>query len=99
MRLWLASKSARYLSPARALLEVCMPISNSDSRLFLADRIDLIDHLLTAKELAPMLSCSGTALYGMVRGGRIPHIRFGGSIRFDPHAIAAWLRAREVVVA
>ena len=61
----------------------------------LAERIEAMDHAMTVKELAPMLRLSSTSLYNLAREGEIPSIRIGGSVRFDPHAIAVWLRARE----
>jgi excisionase family DNA binding protein len=72
-----------------------MSSSSSSHHLSLADRIEAIDHALTVKELAPMLSLSLTLLYNRAREGRIPSYRIGGSVRFDPHAVAEWLRAQE----
>jgi excisionase family DNA binding protein len=72
-----------------------MPVPDDSSHRSLADRIEAINHALTVKELAPMLSLSPTKLYNLAREGRIPSFRIAGSVRFDPHAIAEWLRARE----
>jgi hypothetical protein len=60
---------------------------------FLDDR----RRLLTIKELGDFLNLKKTALYHKVRAGRIPYLLIDGSIRFDPQAIANWLRAHEVV--
>jgi excisionase family DNA binding protein len=62
----------------------------------LLERVKAYDHALSARELAPLLGSSGSNLYSMARAGRIPHIRFGGSIRFDPHVTAKWIREHEV---
>ncbi|MFZ0394865.1 MAG: helix-turn-helix domain-containing protein [Terracidiphilus sp.] len=71
----------------------------TSSRLSLADRIEAYDHALTAQELAACLDCSDSNIYNQARAGRILHIRFGGSIRFDPHVTAEWLREHEVDIA
>lgn len=47
---------------------------------------------LRASELAKILSTSNMTIYRLVEQGAIPHFRVGGLIRFDPHAIADWLR-------
>jgi hypothetical protein len=64
--------------------------------LSIADRIEAMDHALTARELARMLSCSIGALYTGARAGRIPHLRIAGSIRFDPTLTAQWVRSSVV---
>jgi excisionase family DNA binding protein len=48
----------------------------------------------SAPELAELLGCSGKHIYALAKSGRIPHLRIGGMIRFDPGATAAWLRER-----
>lgn len=60
----------------------------------IAERIEAFDHALTAQELAAILGCSPTYLYNTARDGKMPHIRLGASIRFDPAATAAWVRAQ-----
>ena len=72
-----------------------MPSLVHQSNLSIADQIDAMDHALTVKELAPLLSLSFTTLYNRAREGSIPSYRIGGSVRFDPHIIAGWLRAQE----
>jgi len=75
---------------------VCTPCESS---LSIADQIKAINHAMKVKELALMLDMSPTKLYNLAREGRIPSYRIAGSIRFDPHAAAEWLRARECKVA
>ena len=72
-----------------------MSSSSSSHYLSLADRIDAMDHALTVKELGALLRVSPTSLYNRAREGRIPSYRLGGSVRFDPHAVAEWLRDQE----
>jgi excisionase family DNA binding protein len=62
----------------------------------LASTIDTMPGLLTAPELVPLLGMSRTTVYQMVAEGRIPYIRIGSMVRFDPHAIAEWLRKHSV---
>lgn len=54
------------------------------------------DHALDVKELAPLLKMSSTKLYNMARGGRIPSYRIDGGVRFDPHAVAEWLKSQAI---
>lgn len=48
------------------------------------------------EELAELLSCSKGKLYKMVRTGRIPHVKMGTMIRFDPEATAAWIDTKTI---
>jgi excisionase family DNA binding protein len=58
----------------------------------LADRIQNLDHALTADELAPLLSVSRITIFKHARRGHIPSFRLGTCVRFDPHAVAEWIR-------
>lgn len=55
--------------------------------------------LLSAPELARSLGYGRTTIYEWIAAGRIPYIRIGSSIRFDPIVIAQWLRNHTVKVA
>ena len=46
---------------------------------------------LKIEELARLLNCSKGKLYKMVDTGRIPYMKFGSMIRFDPATTAAWV--------
>jgi excisionase family DNA binding protein len=50
----------------------------------------------SARELAKLIGCTGKHIYAMAKSGRMPHLRIGGMVRFDPAATAAWLRARYI---
>ncbi len=52
-----------------------------------------VEALWNARELAQRLGIHRTRLYHLVRTGRIPHLRVGRGIRFDPDAIREWERA------
>jgi excisionase family DNA binding protein len=58
----------------------------------LADLIEHTGHALTAVELAGVLSVSRITIFKQAASGRIPSFRVGTCVRFDPHAVAAWLR-------
>jgi excisionase family DNA binding protein len=60
----------------------------------LADRIERIGRALTANELADMLNVSRITIFKHAKAGRIPCFRIGTCVRFDPRAIANWLRAQ-----
>ena len=79
----------------RSMTVLQMPEPHRD----LASEIEALPGLLTASELAPRIGISLTTIYQMVTEKRIPYLRIGSMIRFDPRAIAAWLREHTVVAA
>jgi excisionase family DNA binding protein len=64
----------------------------------LADRIAETDHALSVKELCALLGMGKNPLYEMAADGRLPSIKIGANLRFDPAITAAWLRERYVGV-
>lgn len=62
-----------------------MPMPNSSSSVSPS-----VEALWDARELAHRLGIHRTRLYQLVRTGRIPHLRIGRAIRFDPASIQAW---------
>jgi excisionase family DNA binding protein len=78
--------------------ELAMPSPQYRNNLAIVEQLERIDHALTVKELAPILSMSETKLYDMARAGRIPSYRIGGGVRFDPRAVARWLESKAIVV-
>ena len=52
-----------------------------------------VEALWNARELALRLGIHRSRLYHLVRARRIPHLRVGRGIRFDPDAIREWERA------
>ena len=60
---------------------------------WLPQRIEGIKRAMTAKEVAAILAISPITVYKMAKAGRLPSLRIGTSVRFDPRAIAEWLRA------
>ena len=70
-----------------------------DPKLELADRIQRHVGLLTVAEVVPLLGFKRTTIYDMCRDGRIPYLRFGDSVRFDPMQLADWVREHYVPAA
>jgi len=50
--------------------------------------------LLTAKQVAALLSLSAQTVYRLARQGRLPYLRLHGSLRFRHSDIENWLRAK-----
>jgi excisionase family DNA binding protein len=64
--------------------------------LTLADRIEGFERALTADELAALLAVSKITIFKQAKAGRIPSFRIGTCVRFDPRAVARWLRTQYV---
>ena len=60
--------------------------------LDLADRIERLGHALNARQLASILAVSTIIVYKLAKANRIPSFRVGTCVRFDPRAVANWLR-------
>jgi excisionase family DNA binding protein len=63
----------------------------------LADSLEKRTTALTVSDAAEVLNVSVRQVYSLVASSRIPHIKIGGAIRFDPSEIAAWLRQRTIM--
>jgi excisionase family DNA binding protein len=59
----------------------------------IADKIEKLDHALTAADLAKFLSVSQVTIFKQAAAGRIPSFHVGTCVRFDPRAVAHWLRS------
>ena len=62
--------------------------------LSLADRIERFGRALNATQLAGILAVSRIVVYKLAKKGRIPSFRVGTCVRFDPRAVANWLRGQ-----
>lgn len=67
---------------------------DAEDRLDLPTRIRRHHGALRVSELAGILSMSRGTIYSLVDGGRIPHLRIGDSVRFDPAVIAEWIEGK-----
>jgi len=79
------------LREAAALLGTSEKQATSET---LADAIERFDHALTASELAKRLRVNKLTIYRLAHTGTLPSFRVGTCVRFDPRAVAAWLRKR-----
>ena len=69
--------------------------SNSpNDYMSIAALIEACDHPLEARELGEIIGVAKSTIYDAARAcpPRIPHIRWGTMIRFDPSATAQWYR-------
>jgi excisionase family DNA binding protein len=62
----------------------------------LVDRIQSFQRALTPDELADLLRVSRVTIIRRARRGTIPAFRIGACVRFDPKAIACWLKKHGV---
>ena len=60
----------------------------------LADSLHGKARALTVGDIATLLNVSERQVYNLAAERYIPSFRIGGSVRFDPVAIAAWLRQK-----
>jgi excisionase family DNA binding protein len=58
----------------------------------IADKIEKFGRALKAGELASLLSVSRITIFKLAKAGRIPSFHVGTCVRFDPRAVANWLR-------
>jgi|SRR5215469_10222547 len=70
--------------------ELSAPTENHSASL--VERIERTGHALNANELAQLLNVSRITIFKHAAAGRIPAFRIGTSVRFDPKALADWLR-------
>lgn len=62
----------------------------------LADSLEKRTTALTVSDVAEVLHVSARQVYSLAASNKIPHMRVGGSIRFDPSEFAAWLRQKMI---
>jgi excisionase family DNA binding protein len=58
----------------------------------LPKRIERIKRAMTAAEVAELLCVSPVTVYRMANAGQLPNFKVGTAVRFDPRAVADWLR-------
>ena len=61
----------------------------------LADSLEQRTTALAVSDVAELLNISERQVYKLASDGSLPSFRIGGSVRFNPSAMAAWLRATE----
>ena len=83
------------MNPDWAGSPVYLPIKKR-LRMNIIEKLRSMDHALTVKQLASLLTLGKTVIYEMVRRGTIPHFRLGYTVRFDPNEIADWIQGRRL---
>lgn len=58
------------------------------------EQIEERSSALKVSEVAKLLEVTRQHIYSLAAQGVIPCFRIGGSIRFDPHELATWLREK-----
>jgi excisionase family DNA binding protein len=53
-----------------------------------------VHELLDAEEAGKLLNVPKSWVLAEARAGRIPHVRLGRYVRFEPDALRAWWRGR-----
>jgi len=66
-----------------------------ESKSLSAKELKIPDRLLTIREAAQYLAVSVSTLYGWVWQRRIPFVKIGRALRFDPHDLAALIDANK----
>ncbi len=66
---------------------------NTPSRL--ADRPEGLAPLLTLADVSALFRLNERTIRRMVAARRLPCVRLGRQLRFDPEALSRWLQARE----
>ena len=88
-----AFASSAALSPLQARSSRVRARDGAAQPLSLADQIERRECALTAEELSQMLNVSKITVFKQAKAGRIPPFRIGTCVRFDPRAVAQWLRS------
>lgn len=74
------------------ILAAPQPPQDAPAPLTLAERIERMEGAMTAEQLAKILNVSKITIFKQAKAGRIPSFRIGTCVRFDPRAVAKWLR-------
>jgi excisionase family DNA binding protein len=77
---------------ARRKLRVVKADDAADLPRSLPEQLEKIAHALTAKNLAQLLQVSEVTVYKLAKANKLPSFRIGTAVRFDPSAVARWLR-------
>jgi excisionase family DNA binding protein len=62
----------------------------------LAEQIEKHHRALTVNELAGIIGLAPRTIRDRVANGSIPAFKIGAAIRFDPKAVATWLRGQVI---
>ena len=65
-----------------------------ESSINLLKRLEAAKNALKARDLADMFGETQQHIYKLAAKGIIPSFRIGSAVRFDPSAVANWLKRR-----
>jgi hypothetical protein len=71
----------------------------SESPVLAVSAVDSVSASYSLKDvkwLADFLGVSKSWVYQACAGGRLPCVRVGAALRFDPHVITSWVRGEKV---
>jgi excisionase family DNA binding protein len=77
---------------AIGIVAAAQPLAVAPAALTLAEQIERTKGAMTAEQLAKILNVSKITIFKQAKAGRIPSFRIGTCVRFDPKAVAKWLR-------
>jgi excisionase family DNA binding protein len=77
---------------ANSIAAATQPPVHLTKPLTLVEQIERVEGAMTAEQLAKMLNVSKITIFKQAKAGRIPSFRIGTCVRFDPKAVAKWLR-------
>jgi excisionase family DNA binding protein len=69
-------------------------VESGNKTVGLADFVEAKPRALMVREVAALLNISVRQVYKLAAEHRIPCLRIAGCIRFDPVALAVWLRQK-----
>ena len=62
----------------------------------LVDELAARKQMMTVQDVVELLGVHQQTIYEWVWTGKIPSIRIGARIKFDPRALASWMRAGQL---
>jgi excisionase family DNA binding protein len=62
----------------------------------LVERLEARSDLMSVNELAEIIGSHAQTIYKWTRQHKLPYVRVGGRLKFDPIVTAGWLRARSI---
>ena len=55
-------------------------------------RLEQRKSLMSVKDVAEITGMSNKSIYRRVEAGTMPFVKFGYTVKFDPHQVARWMR-------
>ena len=86
------AKSGKITPPRPRFRTLGNRVSKPTSSI-LADKLEQAESALTAADIAKVLAISRITVFKLARAGVIPCFRISTCVRFDPRAVADWIRS------